>query len=549
MSFIDQEQNFFGRTPILNLLKRRVIDLKEGYRQNVALLGNKCVGKSAILQKFISDLDDPDVTTIYLDLQNKEFNYFFSKFVGSLLYYFSKSKNLPLYDDLNLFLESTKKFIPQTIEVIKRIQMDINGGKPLDAFHGLLILPEIYTNETGKFCILILDEFHDLEEFVSPTAFQDLGKKIMTQKRCFYIFSSSYPGLAKKILSEKLSLLFGNFEVVMVDAFDLQTSQEFIDHNLKGIKLGTQLRNFLTDFTGGHPLYLNLICQELFNLSAVHKQSEIYMPLLSQAVENTIFSRWGVIGRHFELVINELCGGKGNRLTASVLIALSNGKHKMDELCEEICEELGVKKNLLKQRMNHLLELGVVAKNNSAYYFNDKLFKYWIKYVYQKRLKDVEFLPDKLRKQFKEEFHQGVENFQAVSRQDFSSRIMELLSCFDNEAFDLNGRKYKLPLFQEIVPLRIKNKEGLQVDVIKAMSSDAVWFIVPKRDSFGENDVNAVLSEVKKTGEKPDRFLIISLTDLDENTRLKALQERFWIWNEGELNTLLTLFDKPFILR
>ena len=126
---------------------------------------------------------------------------------------------------------------------------------------------------------------------------------------------------------------------------------------------------------------------------------------------------------------------------------------------------------------------------------------------------------------------------------------MELLSCFDNEAFDLNGRKYKLPLFQEIVPLRIKNKEGLQVDVIKAMSSDAVWFIVPKRDSFGENDVNAVLSEVKKTGEKPDRFLIISLTDLDENTRLKALQERFWIWNEGELNTLLTLFHKPFILR
>src|SRR3972149_3015753 len=119
----------------------------------------------------------------------------FSPNLLSLLYYFSKSKNLPLYDDLNLFLESTKKFIPQTNEVIKRIQMDINGGKPLDAFHGLLILPEIYTNETGKFCILILDEFHDLEEFVSPTAFQDLGKKIMTQKRCFYIFSSSYPGL------------------------------------------------------------------------------------------------------------------------------------------------------------------------------------------------------------------------------------------------------------------------------------------------------------------------------------------------------------------
>src|SRR3989338_2141733 len=118
----DFEKNFFGRTEILDLLKKRVIDLKEGCRQNVALLGNQYVGKSAVLRKFLSNLDEPDVITIYLDLENRDFQYFFMKFTGSLLYNYSKSRKLPLHDDLNILMETTKEFIPQTIQVIKKIQ-------------------------------------------------------------------------------------------------------------------------------------------------------------------------------------------------------------------------------------------------------------------------------------------------------------------------------------------------------------------------------------------------------------------------------------------
>ncbi|MCK5179565.1 MAG: ATP-binding protein, partial [Candidatus Omnitrophica bacterium] len=169
------EKSFFGRTDVLGLLKKRVVDLKEGCRQNVALLGNQYVGKSAILHDFLLNLDDTDVTAIYLDLENKDFNYFFSKFTGSLLYNFSRNHQLPLYDDLNLLLESTKESIPQTVQVIRKIQKEFNNGKLPAAFLGLLTLPEIFTNETGKFCILILDEFQNLEEFGIPHAFANLG--------------------------------------------------------------------------------------------------------------------------------------------------------------------------------------------------------------------------------------------------------------------------------------------------------------------------------------------------------------------------------------
>ncbi|VAX37793.1 hypothetical protein MNBD_UNCLBAC01-1501 [hydrothermal vent metagenome] len=544
MNSIGINQAFFGRTQYLDLLKRRVIDLKEGYRQNIAFLGSCYVGKSTLIHYFLANLDEPDVVPIYLDLENKELPYFFFKFTGTLLYNFSKIKNLPLHDDLNLLIESTKGIIPHTIDVIQKIRTDLTKGKNIDTFSGLLTLPEVFTNETGKSCILIFDEFQNLEEFAIADVFQYLGKKIMTQKRCFYILTSSYPVEAKKILAEKLSLLFGNFEIMMVEAFDLQASQQFIEQSLVDKRIGAQLKSFLTDFTGGHPLYLNLICQEVLNLSAIHVQNEIYMPILSQAVENTIFNRWGVISRHFELIVCDLCTGKGGRIVTEILIALSNGQHKTDELLSSI----GVKKTQITQRLNRLLELGVIVKNGTFYYLKDKLFKYWVKYVYQKRLKDVELAPDKQRRQFKDEFNACVEIFKVSSRKDFPARIMELLHCFDNEAFNLNGRKYKLPLFQEIVSLKLKSETGRDLDIIKAKTTGSEWFMVTKKENLGESDINLILAESKRAARKPERCVMISLSTIDENARLKALQERFWIWNENELNTLLTLFDKPHIL-
>ncbi|MCR4338197.1 MAG: hypothetical protein NUV91_10380, partial [Candidatus Omnitrophica bacterium] len=57
-----------------------------------------------------------------------------------------------------------------------------------------------------------------------------------------------------------------------------------------------------------------------------------------------------------------------------------------------------------------------------------------------------------------------------------------------------------------------------------------------------------IIQEAKKILQKPQKCILIPLSDLDENARLKALQERMWIWNEEELNTLLNFYDKPYIV-
>ena len=545
MNMIDPENNFFGRRSILDLLKRRTIDLKEGYRQNIAFVGSRFIGKSSILRHYIANLDDQDIVTIYLDLESTDFDYFFSKFVGSILYDFSRMRQLPLHRDVALLMESTKKFIPQTVEEIKKIKATIAKGKLGEAFRDLIGLPEVFTLESGNFCIIVLDEFHWIESYAIPGAFQELGKKIMTQKRCLYIVSSSLVAVAKEILSEKLSLLFGHFEIVEIGPFDLKTSQLFIDCNLQELKCHQQLKNFLIDFTGGHPLYLNIICQELVTISALHQQPEVFLPMLTYAVERMLFNRWGVLSRHFELMLHAIGGARGYESFPAILIAIANGKHKQQDLLAAT----GLKKKNLSQKLARLAELGMVIKNGTFYYFQDKLFRYWVKYVFHKRIQTIHQDPDTHRQQFKEELTYVFDSFQIVSRKDISSRIVELFHCFDNEALHLNGRLYKLPSFTAIAPETAPEGRRADINIIRASSQDGDWFIVFKESALYENDVAAFVEMSKESKQKLQRRIIISLAELEANARLKALQERMWIWSEDELNTLLNLYDKPYIVK
>ncbi len=545
MNTIDLKKDFFGRHNVLSLLSRRVTDLKEGYRQNIAILGNRFVGKTALLCKFLSTLEDDSIIDIYLDLDTKDTHYLFKKFAGSLLYNYSRHGKLPLHEDLNLLMQSTKSFIPQTVEAIKKIEVHIHKGRFTEGYRELLSLPDVFSAETGKFCVIILDEFHCLEELGVADVFLELGKKIMTQKKCLYIVTSSYPVVARKIIAEKLSLLFGNFEIIPLAPFKLKTAQAFIEHHLQDIKISNQLRNFLTDFTGGHPLYLHLICQEIVSLCGIHRQTEVFMPLLLQALENTIFNPWCVLGRHFDFIINQLCIGKGNRNVAAILLTLANGKHKL----KDIMAATGLKKTFLTQKLSHLKEVGLVVKNGLFYHLEDKLLRYWIKYVFEKRMNAVDLKLEKLRREFQEEIKQAYGNFHMVSQEGLSSRIIQLLQCFDNEDLNINGRKYKLPFFRNIVPLKRIEERDHPIEMIKASSSQGAWYIILNSETIGEGELNAFLSESKKFDKKPIRRVIISLSELEPNARLRALQEKIWIWNEDELRALLNIYDRPCITK
>ena len=546
MNLIDFDHNFFGRRSVLEVLKKRVMGLKDGYRQNVALLGNRYIGKTALLQRLMSQMEEQDIFFLYLDLENRDFDYFAVQFTKSLLYNFLKSENLSLlHEDLKLLCNAAKDRLPRTVFLVQAIENFSAQGKVLEAYHMILSLPEVFTQETGKSVVLIFDEFGHLENFNIPDVFAQLGKRIMTQKNCLYIVASSSPQETETILSEKLSLLFGNFEIIPLEPFNFSEAQGLIDHNLEEIKIGLHLKNFIADFTGGHPLYINLLCQELICLSGVYAQHEIYAPIVTQAIENVVFNPWGVISRHFELQVNVLSSGKSAGATVAVLGALAQGKHKISDLGIS----LKLKTTQITQRINVLLGSNIVERNGNYYHIKDKLFSYWIKYVHQRRIRVIDLEVGRSRKQFKEEINRALNDFGMVARKDLSARVADLMHKFDNESFVLCGRRYKLSPFSDIKVLKLRTGAGNYFDAISALGQEGVWLVVLKKDPVRDNDLNGILEEIKKLDPRPTRSVIVSLSGLDENAKVRALQEKLWIWDEDQLNSLMHLFDEPIIVR
>jgi hypothetical protein len=537
-------QAFWGRKDIIGHIRRRVADHKEGYRQNLALLGSQHVGKSALLLKFLADLDDQAIAPVYLDLESRDLHYFFSRTARSLLYHLLKARGLPLSEELTDLLERARGHVPLTAQKIEVISALLKNSQFNEAYDQVLNLPELFSSEAQMHCVLLYDEFHAIEHFGVANPFQRLACCVTTQKSCLYIMTSSFEEQARKILAERLTLLFGNFEIVHVLPFDLKASQEFIEARLGSLKMGLQLRNFLADFTAGRPLYLDILIRELNNLGAIYKQQEIYAPLIAQALENLISNRWGALSRHFELVMNRLCVGKQNRLIMLLLIHLSEGKHKVRELVD--C--LGAGQHQVVTRLNWLIDQDIIEKNGNFFHIKDKLMRYWIKFVFIKRHKAIEIEPGRQDRDFKDEVSRAISDFQQHCRKDLSSRMMELLHCFENEMFSLHGRTYKLPAFRDLASFKMPRKGGHSFDVIKAQTDEGLWLLVLRKDPVAEGDISDLREEAKKMGLKPRRCVIVSMTDLDDSVKLRALEEKIWIWNEPVLNSLMTLYDKPSIV-
>ena len=149
--------------------------------------------------------------------------------------------------------------------------------------------------------------------------------------------------------------------------------------------------------------------------------------------------------------------------------------------------------------------------------------------------------------QFRKELDDYYENFKINAQKDFSTRMVELLYCFDEETFHINGRRYRLPVFRKVTRSKLGEIAKGSLDIIRGIAEGGEWLFALKTETVNESDINLILSQTNKLLPKPRKHILVSPSGIDDSTRLKALQERMWVWSEGELSTLLNMFNKPYI--
>jgi len=533
-------EKFFGRDEVLELLNKRVSALKDGYRQNVALTGQSLAGKTSILHHFIYSIKEEEFITIYVEVLKEPFKTFSSRFIATLLYNALVKTGEDVGLELKSLLDKAEENLPKTYAAIKHINSLVEKNDHEAAYFNLLGLTSTLKEEIKKSCVVILDEFDNLEYIGIKNPFLNFGKVIMIQKDTMYIVSSSRNQVFKKILSEKLSLLFGNFEIVKISGFDIDNAKKFVDMRLAGFEIDSMLKNFLVVFTDGNPFYLNHIVKKAKEIAGDQMSNYIDINILAKAIIETVFDSSGVIHQYLMNFILDLLDSRYKEKYLSILISIANNRNKL----ADIAKSARVKQSEVSKDLAQLSDLGLVSKHGIFYKIDDYLLEFWIGKVYEKRkslLVDGIFNRYEL---FDSQVKAYIFEFISDSEKDILKRLSELFNSFSNELIQVDSRQLRLPHFTRIeVKTFPEDKKCLA-----ATFRGSTWLIQTYANIVIENDIVEYIRNVKSLEYKISNKIIIALSGIDENAKLLAKELKISVWDILTLNKILSVYGKNKVI-
>jgi ABC-type phosphate/phosphonate transport system ATPase subunit len=134
MSFSLADQYFIGRGTQLALLKKRCLALKDGFRQNIAILGPRFIGKTVLWQQLTQLLDDEKIAFVYLDCDGRSLQELSQGLIRNLCWRVASKKQVAADDDTRLMHEALI-VMPQTAALMQAIGNLIKESKQREAFH------------------------------------------------------------------------------------------------------------------------------------------------------------------------------------------------------------------------------------------------------------------------------------------------------------------------------------------------------------------------------------------------------------------------------
>lgn len=542
--------DFFGRQEIIDLLTKRAQALKSGYRQNVALIGHRELGKTSILRHFLHRLQDPQILSIYVEIKLQALDFFVEQFVRSLFYqYLSLKGPADPSESLARLCERAEGFIPKTVARTHEILGHLKQRRTDEAYSRLFELTSILKSETGLHCIVILDEFHRLGEFGIKNAFSDFGKRIMVQKDTMYVLSSSSFSASRKILAEKLALLFGNFERVYLEPFDFNTSFDFLERKLSPLKLDESLKHFLVAFTDGHPFFLQTLTSALRELTLSRSENEVSRETVAEVFRRLLFESQGVLNQYFSKLVAPWTQVKSHGSQILILTALARGINKLKDLSVEVNRS----QREVTSQIQELIEYELVIKNGVFYRFHNKIFKFWLREVYERR--ELSLLGARAKSEdFRARAVSTISEYEELLKMDVTQRLVKLFSQFRNDRVEFGEKGRQLPHFTEVLAVDPAASEGLRGssrDVI-AKGNGRCWVCKIVEEKATEKEV---LSLVQESGSAelrkcaPTRVLV-ALSGLDENAKLIAKNKKVLTLGLSRVNLLMDLYGRePIVCR
>ncbi|MBP9732794.1 MAG: AAA family ATPase [Candidatus Omnitrophica bacterium] len=536
---------FFGREEILETLNKRVLAHRDGYRQNLAIIGEERLGKTSILLQHLHTSRDGRVLPVYIDLTSHSFDTFVQHFCRILLFQAlagaDSGSEAAAATDWDALIACADKKIPQTASAAKAVFALLQKGDADKAYVSLLEMPTHVFRETNRRCVVILDEFHRLGDFPVKHAFQVFGKRLMVQKDTQYILLSSSVRLAREILAQKLALLFGHFERIDLGSFDYATSSRFIERSLEPAVMDAPTRCFVTASTDGHPFYLNVLTRLMREETERQMSGQVTRSMVFGAFKRALFDADGILNQCFVKRLSRWTDVRVSGSYRQMLLELGNGACRVKELALKI----GRSQAECLRQLAALIEDDLVVKNGSLYSLPDQMFRFWISTVYRHR--DLSLAVDAPSRSFLfiKDLESVMESFLRSNALPDTDRLESLIASFSGDRVEWEGKSRLLPCMSRVA---VQSRDDGMCR-IAASGARSVWDIRAFMRPVTERDVRNFLTETKTSPRSKSRAMILYLDGMDGNAKLLAKNLNIWTIGLKNINFMLDLHRQHKMIR
>ena len=392
---------FTDRSEILAALHRNAELIQRGEGVNLALVGQRRIGKTILAQRFADDLYErhSSLVPVYFNVgRNLSVPSVFAvRLLASIGQSFVEADGRQVKQPRGVLnAASLLAVVDQTWEetivaTARQVAREMEKDRPDERLllETTLSCLEQTAQHTGRKPLVILDEFHNVTQFDSFPRIKDtlslVGQTLSQQTGVGYIAVSSNIHMVERVVQSETSPLFDQFQVVPVPPLDRAATAEFCGKSLPDRLLTQETVARLFEFTSGHPFYLNCLATAMCRLDAdrVHPWDGASDDVLDRAIYEEILTREGRIYQYCEHRVEmALAEARGKTTLRSVLLVLAEeGRSNLSQIGDQLKRTPGEVRSYLQR----LSDFDLIGREGRRYYITDSIIALWIKFAILER--------------------------------------------------------------------------------------------------------------------------------------------------------------------
>ena len=352
--------------------KRLKLNFENGI--NVILISPRRMGKSSIVKKVKSEITNPEIKVVYMDIYDCRSEYDFYNRFATVLMKETASKSEHIIENIKRFLVRLTPKISFSPDPMSDISLSLGITPQNYQPEEILQLPELIAKEQGKHIVVCIDEFQQIGEFTDSLTIQKRIRGVWQhQRNVSYCLFGSKKHLMTKLFQNRKMPFYQFGEMMYLDKISTEDWVPFIQSRFEyqGKKISEE--------------FAKRICETVENLSSYVQQ--LAWNILAETDQETTEQEFNTGVEALMTQCSGLFQEQLQGLTSyqiNFIRAICNGVHT-DFGSKAVLEEynLGSKSNISRIKES-LLDKELIETDADGVYLEDPVFKMWFKREYMK---------------------------------------------------------------------------------------------------------------------------------------------------------------------